>query len=89
MPKTLIKWAFFVFLDFIKLCVYISIVKRTWEHNQRTLTLYIENRISQSVVIVISSNFKTIWQFNKLSNNLFSIIRRNNYDNYNYHNGHY
>ena len=40
MPKNLVKWAFFVFLDFIKLCVYMSSVKRTWEHTKvhRTLT---------------------------------------------------
>ena len=34
MPKNLEKWAFFVFLDTIKLCVYMNSVKRIWEHTK-------------------------------------------------------
>ena len=34
MPKNLEKWAFFVFLDTIKPRVYMSSVKRTWEHTE-------------------------------------------------------
>ena len=40
MPKNLEKWAFFVFLDTIKLYVYISSVKRTWEHTKNLDTVH-------------------------------------------------
>ena len=34
MPKNLVKWAFFAFLDSIKPCVYMNSVKRIWEHTK-------------------------------------------------------
>lgn len=42
MPTNLEKWAFFVFLDFIKLCVYMSSVKGTWEHTKDHLICTLE-----------------------------------------------